>query len=153
MTAFAPDASLRRFVTDGLRDTVDSYLAATLPLHRFSWELESRLAMLTELTGLPRYRTLATLRAAQHAVATIDVELRTSGRATLTAAESHTVATAITTLRTGLAELEPTDPGDPTGHARPRPAGRTPATMAAATTPQPVPEPRRSAGGHRPLVA
>src|SRR5882757_11281532 len=59
MTAFAPDASLRRFVTDGLRDTVDSYLSGNLPLHRFSWELESRLAMLAELTGLPRYRTLA----------------------------------------------------------------------------------------------
>jgi hypothetical protein len=153
MTALAPHAPLRRFVTAGLRDTVDSYTAGTLPLHRFSWELESRLATLAELTGLPRYRTLVTLRAAQHAVATIDVELRTSGRDALTAAEDHTVAAAITTLRTGLAQLDPTDPSDPASPARPRPASGSPVMAAVTTAPLPVPEPRRPTGGHRPLVA
>ena len=113
MTPVASHSPLRRFVTDGLRDTIDCYAAGTLPLHRFAWELDTRLATLAELTGLPHYRTLATLRAAQHAVATIDTELRATGRDGLTSAEEHTLAAATARLRTTLARLDPTDPRDP----------------------------------------
>jgi hypothetical protein len=109
----ASSAPLRRFVTDGIRATLDAYRAGTLPLHRLTWELQTRLTTLGELTALPHYRTLATLRAAQHTVATIDTALRHTGRDTLTAAEHHALATALTTLRTGLARLDPPDPTDP----------------------------------------
>jgi hypothetical protein len=112
-------APLRRFVTDGIRAALDAHTSGTLPLHRLAWELDARIATLAELTALPHYRTLATLRAAQHTVATLDTTLRTAGRADLTAAEEHSLATAVTTLRTGLARLNPPDPVDPvefTGH-------------------------------------
>jgi hypothetical protein len=33
----------RRFVIDGIRDTMDHYRAGALPLHRLSWELHSRI--------------------------------------------------------------------------------------------------------------
>jgi len=112
---------LRRFVTDGLRATIDSYTAGTLPLHRFVWELDSRLDTLAELTGLPHYRTLAALRAAQQQMAAIDAELRATGRERLTAAEDYTVATAVTALRSTLARLDPPDPVDPVDPAGPRP--------------------------------
>jgi len=113
---------LRRFVTDGLRATIDSYTAGTLPLHRFAWELDSRLATLAELTGLPHYRTLTALRAAQQAIAAVDAELRATGREGLAATEDHTVAAAVTTLRATLARLDPPDPVDPVDPAGPRAA-------------------------------
>ena len=112
-------APLRRFVTDGIRAALDAHTSGTLPLHRLAWELDARIATLAELTALPHYRTLAALRAAQHTVATLDATLRTAGRADLTAAEEHSLATAVTTLRAGLARLDPPDPVDPvqvTGH-------------------------------------
>jgi hypothetical protein len=112
---------LRRFVTDGLRDTIDSYTAGTLPLHRFVWELETRLNTLTELTGLPHYRTLNTLRSAQQMLAALDTEVRATGREGLTAADEHTLGAAVTTLRTTLARLDPDDPIDPVDPAQPRP--------------------------------
>jgi hypothetical protein len=116
---------LRRFVTDGLRDTIDSYTAGTLPLHRFVWELETRLNTLIELTGLPHYRTLGALRSAQQSLAALDTELRATGREGLTNADEHTLGAAVTTLRTTLrttlARLDPDDPIDPMDPTQPRP--------------------------------
>ena len=103
---------LRRFVTDGLRETIDSYTAGALPLHRFAWELDARLSTLSELTGLPQWRTLAALRAAQRAIAEVDTALRDTGREGLTRADEHTLGSAVTTLRAMLAQLDP-DPVDP----------------------------------------
>lgn len=120
MNAFA-QSPLRRFVTDGLHDTINSYTTATLPLHRFAWELGSRLDMLSELTGLPHYRTLAALRTAHRVISGIDAELRAAGRNQLTAEEDHFVASAVTTLRTGLAQLDSPDPVDPIDSVHPRP--------------------------------
>jgi hypothetical protein len=140
---------LRRFVADGLRDTIACYSAGTLPLHRFAWELDSRLATLAELTGLPHWRTLNALRAAQRTIADLDTTLRANTRAAntggantragLTAAEEHTLTAAVTTLRTTLARLDPDDPIDPVDLAAPRPAVLTlvaqPPPRAAATHP------------------
>src|SRR5882757_7788165 len=75
MTAL-DQSPLRRFVADGLRDTIAAYSAGTLPLHRFAWELDSRLSTLAELTGLPHWRTLTALRAAQRTIADLDTTLR-----------------------------------------------------------------------------
>jgi hypothetical protein len=112
MNALA-QSPLRRFVADGLHDTIASYTAGTLPLHRFAWELDSRLGTLAELTGLPHWRTLNVLRAAQHTVAVLDTTLRAETREALTAAEAHTLAAALVTLRSTLARLDPDDPIDP----------------------------------------
>jgi hypothetical protein len=120
MTAL-DQSPLRRFVTDGLHDTIAAYTAGTLPLHRFAWELDSRLSTLAELTGLPHWRTLHTLRAAQGTIAELDTTLRASTRAGLTAAEEHTLTAALVTLRTTLANLDPDDPIDPVDPAAPRP--------------------------------
>jgi hypothetical protein len=120
MTALASSA-LRRFVTDGLRDTIASYTAGTLPLHRFTWELESRLTTLAELTGLPTWRTLAALRAAHRTIAELDTQLRAAARGELTPAERHVLAAALVTLRATLARLDPDDPMDPVDSAAPRP--------------------------------
>jgi hypothetical protein len=97
---------LRRFVIAGLRDTLDCYIAGTLPLHRFAWELDSRLTALAELTDLPDWRALA-LRTAQRAIAAVDADLRATGRADLAAGERHAVGVAVTTLRATLARLDP----------------------------------------------
>jgi hypothetical protein len=35
-----------RFITDGIRDTLDHYRRDELPLHRLSWELRSRIEAL-----------------------------------------------------------------------------------------------------------
>ena len=117
-----PRSPLRRFVTDGLRDTVDSYATGGLPLHRFVWELDSRLTALTELTGLPHWRILTALRSAHQSFAEIDTELRETGRHRVSTAERHTLAAAVTALRTTLARLDPTHPIDPVDPVRPRPA-------------------------------
>jgi hypothetical protein len=121
-----PRSPLRRFVTDGLRDTIDAYTTATLPLHRFAWELDSRLDTLTELTGLPHWRTLNALRDAQRIIAAVDTEVRAAGGTALTAAEEHTLTTAVATLRTALARLDPRDPVDPLDPARPLPVAIAP---------------------------
>jgi len=136
----APDQSpLRRFVADGLRDTIACYSAGTLPLHRFAWELDSRLGTLAELTGLPHWRTLNALRAAQRTIAELDTTLRANTCDGLTAAEEHTLTAALVTLRTTLARLDPDDPIDPIDPAAPRPVVLTllaqPTPRAAATHP------------------
>jgi hypothetical protein len=143
MNALA-QSPLRRFVTDGLHDTIASYTAGTLPLHRFAWELDSRLATLAELTGLPHWRTLNVLRAAQHTIAGLDTVLRAETRAGLTAAEEHTMAAALLTLRTTLAHLDPDDPVDPVDPAAPRPVVVTLATR---------PTAHHTAGDRRALIA
>lgn len=128
---------LRRFVTDGLRDTLNAYTTGTLPLHRFAWELQTRLATLTELTGLPHWRTLTTLHNAHHTIATLDTHLRASTRDELTPTEHHQLTTALTTLRTTLAHLnpdDPLDPVDPTDLTGPRPVVLT-------LVPRPTPHP------------
>lgn len=139
---------LRRFVADGLRDTIACYSAGTLPLHRFAWELDSRLATLAELTGLPHWRTLNALRAAQRTIADLDTTLRANTRDAstgegLTAAEEHTLTAAVTTLRTTLARLDPDDPIDPVDPAAPRPVVLT-------LVAQPTP---RSTATHPALIA
>lgn len=120
MTAL-DQSPLRRFVTDGLHDTIACYTAGTLPLHRFAWELDSRLATLAELTGLPHWRTLNVLRAAQRTIADLDSTLRAGAREGLTAAEEHTLTAALVTLRTTLANLDPDDPVDPVDSTPARP--------------------------------
>jgi len=113
---------LRRFVADGLRATIDSYAAGTLPLHRFAWELDSRLATLSELSELselPRRGSLATLCVARKTITAIDTELRATGRGGLTAAEQHTLAAAVTALRTELTRLAQSVPSTPTVQCAP----------------------------------
>jgi hypothetical protein len=110
---------LRRFVADGLRATIDSYAAGTLPLHRFTWELDSRLTTLAELSELPRRGSLATLCVARKTITAIDRELRATGRGGLTAAEKHTLAAAVTALRTELIRFAPSVPSTPTVQGAP----------------------------------
>jgi hypothetical protein len=132
---------LRRFVADGLRDTIDSYTTGELPLHRFAWELDTRLRTLAELTALPEWRALATLHEARNTIATVDTDLRASAREDLTTAEQHSVASAVSTLRGTLARIDPPDPSDPAA-----PALQQPIALAEPTG-------RGTAGGHRIMVA
>lgn len=106
-------SALRRFVIDGLRQTLDSYTTHTLALHRFAWELHTRIATLAELTALPQWRLLATLRAAHHTIAELDAALRAPGRDELTPAEARALATAVATLRVTLTQLAPVSSGEP----------------------------------------
>jgi hypothetical protein len=100
---------LRRFVADGLRETINSYTTGSLPLHRFVWELHNRLTTLTELTGLPHHRTLATLCTAQRSLAALDRAMRDSGREGLTTEDERAVAAAVRTLRAALNQLDQPD--------------------------------------------
>jgi hypothetical protein len=93
---------LIRFVTDGLRDTIDSFAAGALPLHRFAWELRSRLDSLAELVDR---QALAPLRSRQCIVATIDVALRESGRTGATTSEKRILASALAAMRAELDRL------------------------------------------------
>jgi hypothetical protein len=64
---------VRRFVTDGLRATLDSYGRSELPLSRFCWELHARLAALDPLLGDHERRSLAeALRALRAALDRLD---------------------------------------------------------------------------------
>jgi hypothetical protein len=112
MTSFTQPSPLRRFITDGLRATLDSYTRGTLPLHRLTWELNIRLDNLAAHTGLPHWRTLLALRCAQQLIATIDTALRATGRPP-TPAEQHTLTHAVTTLRAALPRLTPATPANP----------------------------------------
>lgn len=93
---------LIRFVTDGLRDTIDSFAAGALPLHRFAWELRSRLDSLAELVDR---RALAPLRSTQCIVATVDVALRESGRTRATTSEKRILVSALAAMRAELDRL------------------------------------------------
>jgi hypothetical protein len=127
---------LRRFVIAGLRDTLDCYTAGNLPLHRFAWELDSRLTALAELTGLPDWRVLAALSAAQRAIATVDAALRATGRTDLTTAEDHAVDTAVTALRAILTRF---DAAEPTRASEPASTSSTSAPPAPVELPCPRP--------------
>jgi hypothetical protein len=64
---------VRRFVTDGLRATLDAYGRSELPLSRFCWELHARLTALDPLLGDHERRTLAeALRALRAALDRLD---------------------------------------------------------------------------------
>jgi hypothetical protein len=93
---------LIRFVTDGLRETIDSFAAGALPLHRFAWEMRSRLDSLAELVDR---RALAPLRSTQCIVATIDVALRESGRTMTTTSEKRILTSALAAMRAELDKL------------------------------------------------
>lgn len=93
---------LIRFITDGLRDTIDSFATGALPLHRFAWEAQSRLE---SLVGLVDRRALAPLCSTQCIVATIDVTLRESGRTTTTTSEKRILTSALAAMRAELDRL------------------------------------------------
>jgi hypothetical protein len=93
---------LIRFVTDGLRDTIDSFATGALPLHRFAWELQSRLDSLAELVDR---RALAPLRSTQCIVATIDIALRESDRMGTNTSEKRILANALAAMRAELDRL------------------------------------------------
>ena len=107
----SPYDLLRRFVINGLRDTVASYADRTLPLHRFAWELNARISTLSELTGLPHWRLLASMRGAERTLTELAGTVRAEGWRALTRAETRDVATAVATLRATLAQLTPVDTG------------------------------------------
>ncbi|MGI8817373.1 MAG: hypothetical protein ACR2G2_19380 [Pseudonocardia sp.] len=117
----ATSAPLIRFVTEGLTATIDTHLAGTLPLHRFAWELSTRVDMLAALD--PPARTLTRLRWLQRTVellhATLSARVRTTGRGELTGDEENTLTVTVADLRTVLATLTPRNPLDPAGAARP----------------------------------
>jgi hypothetical protein len=142
-----PPAScpLRRFVTDGLRATLDAYTDGTLPIRRLAWELQQRLRSLDELTGLPHWRTLAALRTAVHTVATVDAAHHDTGRAELTATQHLSLTGALSSLRTSLSRLTPTEPAGPP--APPAPAPPAPPTTAHPPAPPVVPLPRPAGSG------
>jgi hypothetical protein len=102
---------LIRFVTDGLRDTIDSFATGALPLHRFAWEMQSRLDSLAELVDR---RALAPLRSTQCIVATIDIALRESGRTGTTTSEKRILANALAAMRAELDRLVTATLGAPT---------------------------------------
>jgi hypothetical protein len=109
--------ALVRFVTDGLTATLDSYRAGHLPLHRFVWELTTRI---DTLDGLPApTRTVTRLRWITLGLAALHTELADTGREHLTADEENSLTVTLVSLRTALAQLDPHNPIDPTGAARP----------------------------------
>jgi hypothetical protein len=115
--SLALSATLIRFVTDGLIATIDSYRGDQLPLHRFTWELSSRIDTLAELH--PATRTLTRLRWLHHDIDNLHTELAATGRTHLTADEENSLAVTLVSLRTALITLGPDAPLDPTGAARP----------------------------------
>ena len=117
--------ALVRFVTDGLTATLDSYRAGRLPLHRFVWELTTRI---DTLDGLPApTRTVTRLRWFALGLTALHTELAETGRAELTTDEENSLTVTLAGLRTALATLDPHNPIDPTGAARPT-TTTTPAT-------------------------
>jgi SRSO17 transposase len=110
--------ALVRFVTDGLTATLESYRAGQLPLHRFVWELTTRIDTLDELAGAHARRAVTRLRWIARSLATLHTELA-AGRAELTLDEENSLTVTLVSLRTALAQLDPHNPIDPTGAARP----------------------------------
>lgn len=112
---------LVRFVADGLRETIDSFITDELPLYRLSWELHTRIESLAEVAD---GRSLARLRSWQRYVEALDTVLRETGREGLTAAEEHTLGEALRALRGTLDELDP--PNRTSAAPRPLPTPRAP---------------------------
>jgi hypothetical protein len=115
---------LIRFVTDGLLATVESYRAGSLPLHRFAWELRTRIDSLAELD--PPSRTVTRLRWLQrtvellHSELTIRADTHSEDRRTeLTSDEQNDLTVTLRNLTLVLATLNPRSPLDPAGAARP----------------------------------
>jgi hypothetical protein len=106
-------AALLRLVTGGLLATIDSHLAGRLPLHRFAWELRTRIDTLAAFD--PPCRTLTRLRWLQRAVERLDAGLTEAGRAELTGDEKRYLGAALADLCTVLGTLCPVDPTDPSG--------------------------------------
>lgn len=98
---------LLHFVTAGLLDTVGSFRAGALPLHRFAWELRTRVDALAELG--PPARTLTRLRWLQRTVEHLHASGAAAGALTATLADLAGV----------LATLVPPAPDDPSGAGRP----------------------------------
>ena len=98
---------LRRFVTDGLRDTIDSFTADNLPLHRFVWELDSRLKLLAELAGPTEHDVVAAMSSAHQTIATI--HRRRGHHRPLSVSDKQMIISAITTLRAMITRLERPD--------------------------------------------
>jgi hypothetical protein len=130
--------ALLRFVTDGLLATIDSYRLGQLPLHRFAWELHTRIDSLAELD--PPSRTLTRLRWLQRTVELLHSELTnrldnrltnradtdghtaaqsTDRRTELTADEQNDLTVTLRNLTLVLSTLTPPSPLDPAGAARP----------------------------------
>jgi hypothetical protein len=112
----APSPALIRFVTDGLTATLDSYRAGQLPLHRFVWELTARIETLDQLPAPTR--AVTRLRWITRGLAALHTELADAGRAP-TADEENSLTVTLVSLRTALATLDPHNPIDPAGGARP----------------------------------
>ncbi len=110
-------STLVRFVTDGLLATIDSYRDGQLPLHRFSWELNTRIDTLAELSPAPR--TLTKLRWLHRTVENMHAELRDTGRQCLTIDDENVLAVTLVSLRSVLSSLVPPAPLDPAGAAAP----------------------------------
>lgn len=128
-------AALVRFVIDGLAATVDSFRAAQLPLHRFSWELTARITTLDELTAPPARRAVTRLRWISRGIAALHAELTAAARDELTAEEQDCLTATLISLHTALAQIDPHSPFDPAGAARPAtqaPPVRVPRATAAA---------------------
>jgi hypothetical protein len=109
-------SSLVRFVTDGLLATIESYRAGQLPLHRFTWELHSRIDTLSELSA--DRLTLTRLRWLHRTIDNLHAELLESGRRP-TVDEENTLTVTVVSLRTVLGSLTPPAPLDPSGAAAP----------------------------------
>ena len=111
-----PSPALIRFVTNGLTATLDSYRAGQLPLHRFVWELTARIETLEQLPAPTR--AVTRLRWIARGLAALHTELAAAGRAP-TADEENSLTVTLVSLRTALATLDPHNPIDPAGGARP----------------------------------
>jgi hypothetical protein len=120
--------SLIRFVTDGLLATIESYQAGNLPLHRFAWELHTRIDTLAGLD--PPSRTVTRLRWLQRTVELLHAELTSradagghaghpAGHTELTADEQNFLTVTLRDMTLVLATLTPPSPLDPAGAARP----------------------------------
>ena len=131
---FASSLPLLRFVTDGLMATIDSYLAGSLPLHRFAWELSARVDTLASLDAPSRtltrlrwlHRTVELVHSAQSARAIAGRRAEPTADHTagdqaggLTGDEENTLTVALADFRAVLATLLPLNPLDPAGAARP----------------------------------
>ncbi|MDQ2706341.1 MAG: hypothetical protein M3Z25_01280 [Actinomycetota bacterium] len=108
---------LIRFVTDGLLATIESHRTGALPLHRFAWELRSRIDTLAELTSTST--TVTRLRWLQRSVQNLHTALAATGRAKLSDDEQDHLTATLTSLHTALTNLIPHRPLDPAGADNP----------------------------------